>query len=111
MAKNTACNYGMPIAVQAGLRVRELALHSNRTYLLLRFLLQGGAYEHQPACLTRDETITPRVELIKYIPVFHPSGFALRSKSVPEGFAKKGFSEGVEKPCVLPTELKALSFW
>jgi uncharacterized membrane protein len=29
---NTVCNSGMPITVQASLRVRKLALHSNRSY-------------------------------------------------------------------------------
>ena len=29
---------------------------------------------------------------MKYIPVFHPSGVALRSKSVPDGFVTKDFT-------------------
>ena len=31
MVKNTACYSSGPITVQAGLRVRKLALHSNRS--------------------------------------------------------------------------------
>jgi hypothetical protein len=37
--------------------------------------------------------ITPRLGLMKYIPVFHPSGVALRSKSVPDGFVTKDFAK------------------
>ena len=32
MIKNTVCNSNLPITVQTGLRVRKLALHSNRSY-------------------------------------------------------------------------------
>jgi hypothetical protein len=32
MVKNTACYANVPITVQASLRVRKLALHSNRSY-------------------------------------------------------------------------------
>jgi len=32
MIKNTVCYSSMPITVQAGLHVRKLALHSNRSY-------------------------------------------------------------------------------
>ena len=32
MIKNTMCYLSMPITVQASLRVRKLALHSNRSY-------------------------------------------------------------------------------
>jgi hypothetical protein len=32
MIKNTVCYLSKPITVQAGLRVRKLALHSNRSY-------------------------------------------------------------------------------
>jgi hypothetical protein len=39
------------------------------------------------------EIITPRFGLMKYIPVFHPSGVALRSKSVPDGFVTKDFAK------------------
>ena len=44
MLKNTVCYSIMPITVQAGLRVRKLALHSNRSYGYA-FSLQSGAYE------------------------------------------------------------------
>ena len=37
--------------------------------------------------------VTQRFELMKYIPVFHPSGVALRSKSVPDGFVTKDFAK------------------
>jgi hypothetical protein len=39
------------------------------------------------------EMITPRFGLVKYIPVFHPSGVALRSKSVPDGFVTEYFAK------------------
>jgi hypothetical protein len=32
MVKNIACFSSVPVTVQAGLRVRMLALHSNRSY-------------------------------------------------------------------------------
>ncbi|MGB5643593.1 MAG: hypothetical protein WBO16_10955, partial [Gammaproteobacteria bacterium] len=32
MTQNTVCYTSLPITVQAGLRVRKLALHSNRSY-------------------------------------------------------------------------------
>ena len=32
MVKNTACYASVPVTVQAGLHVRKLALHSNRSY-------------------------------------------------------------------------------
>ena len=35
----------------------------------------------------------PRFGLMKYIPVLHPSGVALRSKSVPDGFVTKDFAK------------------
>jgi len=38
------------------------------------------------------EMITQRFELMKYIPVFHPFGVALRSKSVPDVFVIKDFA-------------------
>jgi hypothetical protein len=37
--------------------------------------------------------ITQGFELMKYIPVFHPFGVALRSKSVPDGFVTKDFAK------------------
>jgi hypothetical protein len=42
--------------------------------------------------------ITPRFGLMKYIPVFHPSGVALRSKSVPDGFVTKDFAKAWNNP-------------
>ncbi len=36
--------------------------------------------------------ITQRFGLMKYIPVFHPFGVALRSKSVPDVFVTKDFA-------------------
>ena len=36
--------------------------------------------------------ITQRFGLMKYIPVFHPFGVALRSKSVPDVFVIKDFA-------------------
>ena len=53
MVKNTACYPSTFITVQAGLRVRKLALHSNRSYLL-RFSLQSGAFEHESCACSRD---------------------------------------------------------
>jgi len=37
--------------------------------------------------------IALRFGLMKYIPVFHPFGVALRSKSVPDGFVTRGFTK------------------
>ena len=37
--------------------------------------------------------IMQRFGLMKYIPVCHPSGVALRSKSVPDGFVTKDFAK------------------
>ena len=42
--------------------------------------------------------ITQKSGLMKYIPVFHPFGVALRSKSVPDGFVKKGFTKERNNP-------------
>ena len=39
------------------------------------------------------EMITQRFGLMKYIPVFHPFGVALRSKSFPDGFVTKDFAK------------------
>jgi len=41
---------------------------------------------------------------MKYIPVFHPFGVALRSKSVPDGFVAKDFTRASNIQCVFPTE-------
>ena len=40
---------------------------------------------------------------MKYIPVFHPSGVAMRSKSVPEGFVTKDFTIMYVEGWALPT--------
>jgi hypothetical protein len=37
--------------------------------------------------------IAQRFGLMKYIPVFHPFGAALRSKSVPDGFVTRNFAK------------------
>ena len=82
----------MPITVQAGLRVRKPALHSNRSY---GYAFRSGAAltNTSPQVLPGGEMITPRFGLMKYIPVFHPFGVALRSKSVPDGFVTKDFAK------------------
>ena len=106
----------MPITVQAGLCLPRIvgcavrtgtghrtedarcawrtlrSLHSNRSY--------GFAFRSR-ATLTNTsapvspggEMITPRSGLMKYIPVFHPVGVALRSKSVPDGLVTKDFAK------------------
>ena len=82
----------MPITVQAGLRVRKLALHSNRSYGYT-FRSRAALTNTSPPVLPGGEMITPRFGLMKYIPVFHPFGVALRSKSVPDGFVTKDFAK------------------
>ena len=64
MVKNTACCSSMPITVQAGFRVRKLALHSNRSY--------GYAFRYRAALTNTSlpvslggEMITPRFESTK----------------------------------------------
>jgi len=52
MVKNTMCFASAPITVQAGLRVRKLALHSNRSYGYA--FRSSGAFEHQPVILMRN---------------------------------------------------------
>jgi hypothetical protein len=91
IVKNTACYSSMPITVQAGLRVRKLALHSNRSYGYA-FRSRAALTNTSPPVLPGGEMITQRFGLMKYIPVFHPSGVALRSKSVPDGFVTKDFT-------------------
>ncbi|MGB5583085.1 MAG: hypothetical protein WBO93_05730, partial [Gammaproteobacteria bacterium] len=53
MIKNAVCYSNRPIMVQAGLRVRKLALPL-KPKLLLRFSLQSGAYEHESCACSRD---------------------------------------------------------
>ena len=58
MIKNTACYSGMPVAVQAGLRVRKLALHSNRSYGFV-FRSRAVPTNTGPPVLPGGEMITP----------------------------------------------------
>ena len=92
MIKNTVCYSSMPITVQAGLHVRKLALHSNRSYGYA-FRSRAALTNTGPHVSSGGEMITQRFGLMKYIPVFHPSGVALRSKSVPDGFVTKDFTK------------------
>jgi len=92
MFRNTVCYSSMPITVQASLRVRKLALHSNRSYCYA-FRSRAAPTNTSPHVSSGGEIITPRFGLMKYIPVFHPSGVALRSKSVPDGFVTKDFAK------------------
>ena len=82
----------MPITVQASLRVRKLVLHSNRSYCYA-FRSRAALTNISPPVLPGGETITPRFGLMKYISEFHPSGVAMRSKSVPDGFVTKDFAK------------------
>ena len=50
MIKNTVCYSSMPVTVQASLRVRELALHSNRSH---------GCAFHSRAALTTSSPPAP----------------------------------------------------
>jgi hypothetical protein len=50
MVKNTVCFSNMPITVQADLRVRKLALHSNRSYCASR---SRAAFTSAPVTLVR----------------------------------------------------------
>ena len=84
----------MPITVQVDLRARklELALQSNRSYGYA-FRSRAALMNTSPHVSPGGKIITLRFGLIKYIPVFHPSGVALRSKSVPDGFVTKDFAK------------------
>ena len=92
MIKNTGFYSSMPITAQAGLRLRKLALHSNRSYGYA-FRSRAALTNTGPPVLPGGEMITQRFGLMKYIPVFHPSGVALRSKSVPDGFVTKDYAK------------------
>jgi hypothetical protein len=59
MIQNTVCYTSMPITVQAGLRVRKLALHSNRSYCYA-FCSRAALTNTSPPVLPGDEMITPR---------------------------------------------------
>ena len=54
----------MPITVQASLRVRKLALHSNRSYDYA-FRSRAALTNTSPPVLPGDEMITPRFEFTK----------------------------------------------
>ena len=56
MIKNTACYSRVPITVQAGLRVRKLALHSNRSY--------GYAFRSRAALSNTSPPVSPGGEMI-----------------------------------------------
>ena len=56
MIKNTACYSSLPITVQAGLRVRKLALHSNRSY--------GYAFRSRAALSNTSPPVSPGGEMI-----------------------------------------------
>jgi hypothetical protein len=84
MFRNTVCFSCIPITVQAGLHIRKLAIHSNRSYCYA-FRSRAALTNTSPHVSSGGEIITPRFGLMKYIPVFHPSGVALRSKPVPDG--------------------------
>ena len=57
--KNTGCYSSMPITVQAGLRVRKLALHSNRSYGYA-FRSRAALSDTSPSVSPGGEMITPR---------------------------------------------------
>ena len=59
MNRNTVCNSGMPITVQTSLRVRKLALHSNRSYCYA-FRSRAALTNTSPPVLPGGEMITPR---------------------------------------------------
>ena len=59
MIKKTACYSSMPITVQAGLRVRKLALHSNRSYGYA-FRSRAALTNTGPHVSSGGEMITPR---------------------------------------------------
>jgi len=106
----------VPITVQAGGWLRKIVGYAVRTAHLqlpgqlrcarrtLRFLhsnrSSGHAFRSRAALMNTSppvspggEMITPRFGLMKHIPVFHPFGVALRSKSVPDGLVTKDFAE------------------
>jgi hypothetical protein len=59
MTKNTVCYPSMPITVQASLRVRKLALHSNRSYGYA-FRSRAALTDTSPPVSPGGEMITPR---------------------------------------------------
>ena len=59
MIRNTVCESSKPITVQAGLRVRQLALHSNRSYGYT-FRSRAALTNTSPHVSPGGEMITPR---------------------------------------------------
>ena len=64
MIKNTVCYSSMPITVQASLRVRKLALHSNRSYCYA-FRSRAAPTNTSPHVSSGGEIITPRFGFTK----------------------------------------------
>jgi len=64
MINNTVCYSSPPITVQAGLRVRKLALHSNRSYCYA-FCSRAALTNTSPHVLPGGEMIAPRFESTK----------------------------------------------
>ena len=91
----------MPITVQAGLRVRKLALHSNRSYGYA-FRSRAALTNTSPHVLPGGEMIAPRFEstkdfaqseIHKVIPLLRK---ILCDKSVGNGFGPQSDPEGVK---------------
>ena len=64
MAKNTKCYSSMPITVQASLRARKLALHSNRSFGYA-FRSRAALTKTSPPVSHGGEMITPRFGFTK----------------------------------------------
>ena len=64
MIKNTECYSRVPVTVQSGLRVRKLALHSNRSYGYA-FRSRAALTNTSPPVLPGGEMITPRFGFTK----------------------------------------------
>ena len=65
MTRNTVCSTSEPITVQAGLRDRKLALHSNRSYGYA-FRSRAALTNTSPPVLPGGEMITPRFGVTEY---------------------------------------------
>jgi hypothetical protein len=65
VVKNTECYSSVPITVQAGFRVRKLALHSNRSYGYA-FRSRAALTNTSPPVSSGGEMITPRFGCIKH---------------------------------------------
>ena len=59
MIRNTVCHSSKPLTVQAGLRVRKLALHSNRSYCYA-FRSRAALTNTSPQVSPGGEMIAPR---------------------------------------------------